>query len=73
MVKIAIEYEDEAVVRAALEAARDLCLASLDDLPFDLDAEVARLKEIAEDVRLGPSTRSIVEAARERGASRFAD
>ena len=67
VVKVAVEYEEEAIVRPTLDAARKLCLASLDDLPFDLETEVARLKEIAEDVRLGPSTRSIVKAARDRG------
>ena len=67
VVKFAIEYEEEAIVREALESARQLCLSAWDDTPFDLAAEVARLKEIAEDVRLGPSTRSIVEAARGRG------
>ncbi len=67
VVKVAVEYEEEAIVREALESARRLCLSALDDSPFDQEAEVARLKEIAEDVRLGPSTRSIVEAARQRG------
>jgi cyanophycin synthetase len=67
VVRVAIEFEEEAIARVALESARDLCLAALDDLPFDLDEEVARLSEIASDIRLGPSTRAIVEAARDRG------
>lgn len=67
VVRIAIEFEEEAIVRVALEIARDFCLATLDDLPFELEEEVARLGSIASDSRLGPSTRSIVEAARERG------
>ncbi len=67
VVKVAVESEEEAIARPALEAARRLCLASLDDLPFDLEGEVARLRSIADEVRLGPSTRSIVEAARARG------
>src|SRR5690606_4793920 len=65
--KVAIEFEDETFARACLETGRRLCLAAVHDLPFDVGAEVETLWRLNEDVRLGPSTRAIVEAARARG------
>ncbi len=38
----------------------------MDDRPFDVPAEVGRLRDLAQQVCLGPSTRAIVEAARAR-------
>ncbi|MGE3821735.1 MAG: cyanophycin synthetase [Isosphaeraceae bacterium] len=65
--KVAIEYEDEVFAKACLHAARELCLAAVHDRPYDVDAEVARLRALNEEVRLGPSTRAIVDAAVARG------
>jgi len=65
--KVAIEYEDEFLARACLQAARELCVAAVEGRPFDVEAEVARLRAVNESVRLGPSTNAIVEAARKRG------
>jgi cyanophycin synthetase len=65
--RVAVEYEEEALGRACLEVARRLCLALLREQPFDLTAEVRKLRELAHDVRLGPSTAAIVRAARRRG------
>ncbi|MBY0395439.1 MAG: cyanophycin synthetase, partial [Thermoleophilia bacterium] len=65
--KVAIEYEDETFARACLEVGRRLCLAAVYDRPFDVAAEVEALRQLNEDVRLGPSTRAIVDAARARG------
>jgi len=65
--KVAIEFDDESLVRAALEAGRDLCLAAVNDQPFDLPATIKRLRSIYENSRLGPSTRAIVDAAVARG------
>ncbi|HVC93539.1 MAG TPA: cyanophycin synthetase [Pirellulales bacterium] len=65
--KVVIEYDDEAVARACLATAFVLCLAAVDDRPFDISAEVARLRELSHELRLGPSTRSIVDAAKRRG------
>jgi len=67
--RVAVEYEEEPLGRACLEAARGLCLAALRDGPFDLAAEVRKLRDLAYDVRLGPSTAAIVRAARRRGIS----
>src|SRR5215468_2342580 len=56
--KVAIEFDDESLVRAALEAGRDLCLAAVNDQPFDVPATIKRLRSIYENSRLGPSTRA---------------
>ena len=51
----------------ALELAQELCRAATENTPFDLGSALARLHQIDEDVRLGPSTGSIVSAAVARG------
>ena len=61
--QVIVEYTEEAVGRRALELAEALCRAALADVPFELDAAVAELRELDEDERLGPSTGSIVHAA----------
>jgi cyanophycin synthetase len=65
--RVAVEYEEEPLGRACLETARDLCNAAWRRLPFDLPAAVRKLRDLAHDVRLGPSTSAIVRAARQRG------
>jgi cyanophycin synthetase len=65
--KVVIEYEEEAFAEAALRTGRELCLAAIYDRPFDVQAEVARLRDLNQALRLGPSTRSIVDAAKARG------
>jgi cyanophycin synthetase len=64
--KVAIRYQEESLGRACLETARRLLLAAVFDLPFDINAEVKVLHELAERVCLGPSTAAIVDAARAR-------
>jgi len=61
--QVVVEYTEEAVGRRALELAETLCQAAREDLPFDLDAAVAELRELDEDERLGPSTGALVYAA----------
>ena len=65
--QVVIEYTEEAVGRLAFELARALCIATMQDEPFDLDQALARLAALNEDVRLGPSTGAIVQAAERRG------
>ncbi len=65
--QVVVEYTEEAVGRLALDFAQALCQAALDDTPFDLDQALARLQELDEDIRLGPSTGAIVDAALARG------
>jgi cyanophycin synthetase len=61
--QVVVEYTEEAVGRLAAELAEQLCRAALDDTPFDLTAALTQLRDLDEDVRLGPSTGSIVHAA----------
>ena len=65
--QVVVEYSEEEVGRQALKLAQELCSAAVADATFDLDAALAQLKDLDEDVRLGPSTGSIVEAAAARG------
>jgi cyanophycin synthetase len=64
--KVALEYEDEELGRASLHAARDLCLAAVHDRPFDLEAALARLRELASRAVLPAGTTAILEAARKQ-------
>ena len=65
--QVVVEYSEEEVGRLAMELAQQLCQSAVDDTPFDVAAALARLRELDEDVRLGPSTGSIVDAAVARG------
>lgn len=64
--KVVFRYKDETLAKACLEAGRELVLAALQDQPFDVAATVERLREVGEKSLLGPSTDSIVQAARAR-------
>ncbi|MCC7445898.1 MAG: cyanophycin synthetase [Anaerolineae bacterium] len=63
---VLIAYKEEEPAKAAFETALRLVLAAMHDEPFDLDAELERLLEIADEHRLGPSTNAIVRAAQRR-------
>ena len=61
--QVIVEYSEEAVGKLALEHARVLIEAAADAAPFDLNKAVHELKSLNEDIRLGPSTGAIVDAA----------
>ncbi len=65
--QVVFEYSEEAVGRLAFELAQKLCIAATEDIPFDVADALYQLRELDEDVRLGPSTAAIVEAAVRRG------
>lgn len=65
--RVAVEYIEETVGRQSLELAERLVSALVLNQPLDISSEVAQLRELAQDVCLGPSTRSIVDAAKRRG------
>ena len=65
--QVVVEYSEEEVGRLAFDLALELVRAAQADTPFDLTAALARIRELDEDVRLGPSTGSIVNAAIKRG------
>ncbi len=65
--RVVFEYVEETLGRRCLAVGRELVLAAIHDRPFDVRGEVQKLRELAEDVLLGPSTAALVEAARLRG------
>jgi cyanophycin synthetase len=52
---VVVEYSEEAVGHLAMDLAQALCRAALEDTPFDLATHLAQLRELDEDVRLGPA------------------
>ncbi|MBB2484982.1 cyanophycin synthetase [Mitsuaria sp. WAJ17] len=65
--QVVVEYSEEDVGRMAMDDATRLVLAAMGEGTFDIDECLKRLRETDEDVRLGPSTGSIVDAAVKRG------
>ncbi|HEY4312607.1 MAG TPA: cyanophycin synthetase [Pirellulales bacterium] len=65
--RVIVRYREEAVGRSALDAAQRLFLAAVHDHTFDVNAQVTQLRSLLHEVQLGPSTRSIVDAAHARG------
>lgn len=64
--RVIVEFEQEDLARACLHAGREIVLAALNGQDYDIPFKLAELRSLANDVRLGPSTRSIVEAAARR-------
>jgi len=64
--KMAFRTREEQVGRAALDTARSLLLAAINDEAFDLEAALVPLRDMVDSRCLGPSTASIVDAATER-------
>ena len=64
---VVYECEERETGILAGELAMDLVHALIDNEPFDVEGEVAALRRLYERNSLGPSTRSIVDAAVKRG------
>lgn len=64
--KVVIRAWQEDVSRRALHGARDLLMAAIEDRPFDVQGLIDELRELADDLCLGRSTASIVDAAEDR-------
>ena len=65
--QVIVEYTEEKVGLRAFERAQELLAAAAADAAFDTEAVVAELRALDEDLRLGPSTGAIVQAALARG------
>ncbi len=61
--QVVVQYTEEPVGRLAFDLAIALCQAAMADEPFDIQHTLGSLRELDEDVRLGPSTGAIVNAA----------
>ena len=64
---VIVAYDEEEVGLESVREGVALMRACMTGAPYDLAAVVARLQELYETVRLGPSTAAIVEEARRRG------
>ena len=65
--RVIVGYTEEKVGKLAFELAQTLCIAAIEDTAFDVTDAIHRLRELNEDIRLGPSTGAIVQAAVARG------
>lgn len=64
--KVVVRAWQEQVTRAALNEARDLVMAAIEDRPFDVPATISKLRSLIDRHCLGPSTACIVDAADDR-------
>lgn len=65
--QVVVQYTEEDVGRRAMSNAESLLRAALTGSFYDVDGSVQVLRELDEDLRLGPSTGAIVQAAIARG------
>lgn len=65
--KLAVEYREEPVGRLAVAAALELLLSVWRHASYDAVAKIRELRSLDQQIRLGPSTGSIVRAAQARG------
>ncbi len=64
--KVVIEFTEEQFARAAIETARSLILAAVDNTDFNVNDEIKKLRLLADELCLGPGTRAIIKAAADR-------
>ena len=64
--QVVVQYTVEQVGRLAIGYAQELLHAALNNTDFPLAKVIAQLREVDEDLRLGPSTASIVNAGLNR-------
>jgi cyanophycin synthetase len=64
---VVFSYIEENVGRFAAKSAVRICEALISGEAYDLNEDIQEMREIREDVRLGPSTGSIIEEAARRG------
>ncbi len=64
--RVAFRFRDEELGLACLDTAFALCLAATYDEPFEIDAEIAKLKAYAREVCLPEVSYQVLLAARER-------
>jgi len=64
--KVVIRTRNETVSRAALQAARDLVMAAIENRAFPVKQVIADLTQMVDRLCIGPSTACIVDAAAER-------
>lgn len=65
--KLAVQYREEPVGRMALQTALQVLAAAVEGREFDVEGPIEQLRSLDQNIRLGPSTGSIVRAAQARG------
>jgi cyanophycin synthetase len=65
--RVVVEYLEEDLGRECLTTAHRLLMAAVHNQPFDVDAEIRRLRAFKQQICLGPSTGGIVDSAKARG------
>lgn len=65
--RVVVGFLDESVAEACLRSARTLLLAAYRAGPLDLAAELEDLRDVVDCHALGPSTKAMVDAAKQRG------
>src|SRR5690554_5340408 len=63
---VVFAYMEEEVGRFAAERSVAICEALVSGAEYDLEADIQKMRELREDVRLGPSTGSIIAEAEAR-------
>ncbi len=63
---VVFAYMEEEVGRFAAESSVAICEALISGEEYDLEADIQKMRELREDVRLGPSTGSIIAEAEAR-------
>lgn len=63
---VVFAYMEEGVGRFAAQRSVAICEALIKGEDYDLEADIQRMRELREEVRLGPSTGSIIEEAESR-------
>lgn len=63
---VVFNYIEEKVGVFAAEASVNIAQALIDNVPYNLQRDIQTMREIRENVRLGPSTGSIVDEAKAR-------
>ncbi len=64
--RMVFRARDERVARTALRVGHELLMSAVNDLPFDVDAAVADIRDALDTWYFGPSTAAIVGAATDR-------
>ncbi len=65
--QIVFAYEEEEVGQYAARAAVNICEALIKCKEYDIAPDIQEMRELRQDVRLGPSTNSIIQEAVSRG------
>ncbi|MBL4654616.1 MAG: cyanophycin synthetase, partial [Bacteroidia bacterium] len=64
---VVFNYVEEEVGLFAAKAALDIVQSLVDNKPYDLEADLLKMRKIREKERFGPSTASIIDEAKLRG------